>query len=48
MTYAVDGRYWLTSTSRFNPLIDVVVLGLLTLVIASLAVRVCSEATIED
>jgi len=49
MTYAVDGmRYWLTGVSRFDPLIDVGVLTVLTLVLAVLAVRVYSRATIED
>jgi len=49
MTYAVDGmRYWLTGVSRFDPLIDVGVLTVLTLVLAALAVRVYSRATIED
>jgi ABC-2 type transport system permease protein len=49
MTYAVDGmRYWLTGVSRFDPLIDVGVLTVLTLVLAALAVRVYSKATIED
>lgn len=49
MTYAVDGmRYWLTGVSRFDPLIDVGVLTVLTLVLAALAVRVYSRVTIED
>ncbi|MEM0026185.1 MAG: ABC transporter permease [Zestosphaera sp.] len=49
MTYAVDGmRYWLTNTSRFDPLIDVGVLSLLTSVLVLLAVRVYSKTTIED
>ena len=49
MTYAVDGmRYWLTNTSRFEPLVDVSVLSVLTLILVLLAVRVYDKATIED
>lgn len=49
MTYAVDGmRYWLTGISRFDPLVDIGVLSVLTSVLILLAVGTYRKATVED
>lgn len=49
MTYAVDGmRYWLTGVSRFDPIMDIGLLSILTLALLLLATRTYNKATIED
>ncbi|MEM0014506.1 MAG: ABC transporter permease [Zestosphaera sp.] len=49
LTYAVDGmRYWLTGVSRFDPIVDIGLLGVLTSALLLLAIRTYVKATIED
>jgi len=48
LTYAVDGmRYYLTGVSSFNPLIDLVVLIILSIVFLVVAAKLFENATIE-
>ena len=49
LTYAVDGiRYWLTGVSEFDPLLDIMLLSVLSLVFIVVAIIAFEKATIED
>ncbi len=49
LTYAVDGiRYWLTGVSVFDPIIDMVLLVVLSGVLTVIAIRMFEKATIEE
>ncbi|MEZ0346371.1 MAG: ABC transporter permease [Infirmifilum sp.] len=48
-TYAVDGmRYWLTGVSYFDPMLDVLLLVVLTSILLVVGVKAFESATVED
>jgi ABC-2 type transport system permease protein len=49
LTYAVDGiRYWLTGRSEFDPMIDIILLMILSIIFLVIAMWSFRKATIED
>ena len=49
LTYAVDGmRYWLTGKSTYSPLLDVMLLTILSIALLITAIQAFERTTIED